>query len=213
MRINYLFLPILLLCLLLNACGILENQLNTHSVEMAKQQEQGKVPTKTTTTSHTDNNVLVKKQDINRLLQELDFLAALTLIRQEVERGASEKELQEEYLSALNGAISQGEDALTGHDPEQAGLLFRATLENLPKDAKLCRGTGLTAPLLEAKINLCADKLMEAGIIAYRTGNLNKAIEEWQRITSFHPRHQASQKAIQTANVQLANLKQIKTGQ
>jgi tetratricopeptide (TPR) repeat protein len=219
MRINYLLFPLLLLCLLLNACGFLESRLNLHPVASTKphpivKKNSEQKPAKTVRKPpRTHSKAVADKEKLNRLLEATDYLAALALIRQELGRGIGENELRVESLSAINGAISQGESALAGNNPEQAGLLFRAARDNFPETAELDRNTGLTPLELDAKINLCADKLMVAGIIAYRAGNLGKAIEQWQKIFAFQPQHQASQKAILTANIQLANLKQIETDQ
>jgi len=214
MKTNDLIYPLLLLCLLLNSCGILEHRQHLPGVAPTEPQPIRKNPIRTVTTPpRTDSRSLVQKQQINHFLAVKDFPAALILIRQEVGRGIGEKDLQEEYLSALNGAIDQGESALTLNNPQQAGQMFRAALNNFPKVAELTRSADLTPAALNEKINLCADKLMENGIIAYRVGNLSQAIEEWKKISSFYPQHQASQKAIQTANIQLVNLKRIETDQ
>ena len=214
MRKNHLIYTVFLFCLLLNSCGFLEQRLNVPTAAPAKSQPiQEKSVRTAAKPPRSDNKFLRQKQQIHHLLEGTDFLAALDLIRQEVGRGIGEKELQEEYLSALNGVIDQGEAALIEHHPEQAGLLFRAALDHFPKAAELSRNADLTPSALNVKINLCVDKLMENGIIAYRVGNLGKAIEEWQKISSFYPQHQASQKAIRTANVQLANLKKIESDQ
>ena len=44
---------------------------------------------------------------------------------------------------------------------------------------------------------------MEQGLMNYRAGKLDDAIKVWEKIIVFAPQHQASQKAIQTAFVQL----------
>ena len=214
MRKNHLIFPLFLLCLLLNSCGILEHRLSKPKAAPVESKNIKKKPVSSATKSpRADSRPLVQKQQINRLLEATDFPAALVLIRQEVGRGIGEKDLQEQYLSALNGTIDLGESALTAHHPKQAGLMFRVALNNFPKAAELTGKADLTSSALNEKINLCADKLMENGLVAYRTGNLSKAIEEWQKISSFYPQHQASQKAIQTANIQLANLKKIEIDQ
>ena len=154
-----------------------------------------------------------KKEEINLRLEAGDFPAALEEIRREAGRGTPESDLAAEILPALNGAIAQAESQLQGNNPAQAGLLYRASLDGFPRDPELAAKVKLTAPELETKIGLCADKLMEKGLSAYRIGNLNDAIEIWKQVLVFQPQHQASQNAIQTAYTQLQNLKSITADQ
>jgi hypothetical protein len=51
---------------------------------------------------------------------------------------------------------------------------------------------------------------MERGLAAYRSGDLDQAITDWKLIRAFAPEHQASRKALQTAEIQLANLKKVR---
>ena len=214
MKTNYLIFPLLLACLLLNSCDFLEHRLNRPTAVPVETRQTESKPVRTATKPPSaKSKYLEQKQHVARLLEAKDFPAALDLITREVEQGTDEKQLQKEYLSALNGAIAQGESALAEQNPQQAGLLYRAALNNFPKTAELSRNSELPPSALTEKIELCANKLMEDGLKEYRVGNLNKAIEEWQKISSFYPHHKASQKAIQTANVQLANLKKIETDQ
>ncbi|MDX2480260.1 MAG: hypothetical protein QNK24_07975 [Desulfuromusa sp.] len=153
--------------------------------------------------------LLRKKTELNNLLEKRDFLTALLAAVEGIKQGVQEEELTREYLSALNGVVEQGGLQLDANHPDQAGLLFRAALNSYPKDVELVTGAELTTEELETSIALCAKMLMERGLTAYRSGELNDAIGLWKRVLEFDPQHQASQKAIQTVSTQLTNLKKI----
>ncbi len=157
-----------------------------------------------------DIKLRAKKQEINRLLEEGEALAVLELIGQERQQGTSEKKLAVEYPLALNGVIEQGQSLLAGNRPGQAGKLFRSVLNSLPESSDLLSNVILISGELESKIELCGKQLMEQGLIVYRAGQLDDAIEVWEQILAFDTQHQAGRKAIQTAKVQLTNLKRIK---
>lgn len=146
---------------------------------------------------------------IQRQLQEEQYLAALTTIRRAREDGFSEKSLASEHLQALNATLLKAEDLMMGRECEEAGIYFRAALDGMPTDASLVGKVRLTPERIESNIEQCADRIMEKGLAAYRSGNLSEAIGLWKKTLAFYPRHGPSRKAIQTAEVQLTNLKTI----
>jgi hypothetical protein len=212
MRKMTIFSPFFLLTLLaLISCGHLDRrpQAQQASPDRAGAPEPGAKDSKVLTSEQESERLSQKKDEINRRLDAREFLAALKETKREVNRGTPEKDLAPEYLLALNGVIVLGQSQLIKDNPGQAGLLFRAGLDSFPKDPDLASAVDLTPAELEAKIEFCADKLMEKGLIAYRVGNLNDAIEVWKQAFAFHPRHQPCLNAIQTAYTQLKNLKSI----
>jgi cytochrome c-type biogenesis protein CcmH/NrfG len=50
---------------------------------------------------------------------------------------------------------------------------------------------------------------MEAGLVAYRSGEFAAAIDIWQQVLEFNPQHQAAKDSIQTTERQLVNLKAL----
>lgn len=192
----------LLIQLSLSACGILESQLTGLTIVS---EENNPVVKKT--------EEMIRRDKINQHLGRGDFRTALAMVRKDIKQGTPEKELKAEYLQALNGVIGQGQALLTKNNPEQAGLLFRTALSNFPTSAELIPNAHLSSQELHSKIKLCATHLTEKGIIAYRAGNLEEAIKVWEKILIFYPHHQASQDSIQTAHIQLTNLKKITADQ
>jgi tetratricopeptide (TPR) repeat protein len=176
-------------------------------------------PLQTSTLPNPAPTRLEKQARLHRVLQNARqnlaagrYQAALAGLRRERERGVSERALSAEYLQALNGVLSMAGQYLEREGPDQAGPLYQAALQAFPRSEALVAGAALTREQVEAHLKECADRLMESGLKAYRSGDLENAIRIWKQIEAFCPGHKASRKALQTAEVQLANLHKIKDG-
>ncbi len=141
-----------------------------------------------------------------------DPVAALSAILEEVASGTPENQLATEYRKALEEITRRAEALLTSASHQEAGVYLRAAIDGYPRQADVARQAPLTKEQLRAKRNACADRMMENGLLAYRSGDLDKAIGIWKKIHLFHPKHEPSQQAIRTANLQLANLKTLGSG-
>jgi tetratricopeptide (TPR) repeat protein len=153
-----------------------------------------------------------KTDAIRRHMQKKDYTAALKRIRRAVAAGTEEKELAPLYLQALHAVIKKGEARLAENAPAEAGLFFRAALDGYPECPALASKAALPKSALASRISCCADRIMEKGLLVYREGNLDRAIELWKEILAFAPDHQASRSAIRTAATQRANLERIDGG-
>lgn len=156
-----------------------------------------------------ENRDLLKKQAIDLQLEQGDVLAALKWVDPYLRQGTCGKSLSDAYLRALNHAILKGRSRLAENRPEEAGQLFRAASESFPKNSDLALKVLMTPAELDGRISFCADQLMEQGLMEYRQGRLEDAINIWEKIAVFAPGHQASRNAIRTAYTQLTNLKKI----
>ena len=147
------------------------------------------------------------RQKIRQQLAADNYPAALALV---LGSGLSEEEVAEEHGRALKGVLKQAEGYLEKDLPEKAGPLYRAALDGYPATPAVAAKAGTRPAGITAGIETCADQLLERGLAAYRNGNLDQAITDWKLIRDFAPQHQASRKALQTAEVQLANLKKVR---
>lgn len=150
------------------------------------------------------------RQEIGQQLASENYRSALEMVRKEVRGGVPEAALAEEYGRALNGVLSTAERYRTGGMPEKAGELFRLAHEKFPETATVSKRVSLTSPEIKVRIEACADQLMERGLVAYRGGDLDGAIKTWKMIHTFDPRHQASRKALETAEIQRVNLEKVR---
>lgn len=152
----------------------------------------------------------VRTQEIAGYLESGDYRSALELIRAEIGRGVRETDLANEYEKAANGVINSAELSLEKGRPAQAGELYRLVHEWFPKSEAVSQRVELTRDDLMSRIDGCADELMDRGLVAYRGGNLDSAIESWKMIATFNPWHQESRRAIETAEVQRVNLEKVR---
>jgi tetratricopeptide (TPR) repeat protein len=150
------------------------------------------------------------RQKIRQLLAADSYPAALALV---LSSGLSETELAEEYGLALKGLLKKADVYREKDLPEKAGPLYRAALDGYPATPAVAAKAGTRPAGITAGIETCADQLLERGLAAYRSGDLDQAIRTWKLIHVFAPQHQASRKALQTAEVQLANLKKVRAEQ
>lgn len=147
------------------------------------------------------------RQKIRQHLAAGNHPAALALV---MSSGFSKTELAEEYGLALKGLLKQAEGYLEKDLPEKAGPLYRAALDGYPATPAVAAKAGMNPAGIAAGIGTCADQLLERGLAAYRNGDLDQAIRTWKLIHVFAPQHQPSRKALQTAEIQLANLKKVR---
>lgn len=133
----------------------------------------------------------------------------MTLIRSEIRKGMDEQDLAREYLQAVDGSLVQAQTLMEQANYPAAALLFKSVLDNSPRNPALQQKIAVSPAQLAEKIAICTAKLMDAGLVAYRSGELGAAIDIWQQVLSFNPQHQAAKKSIQTAQLQLSNLKNL----
>ncbi len=156
----------------------------------------------------TQDNTRVQQQ-ARQLLVEQDYLGTIKLIQNEIGKGIDEQFLAEEYLQAVNNGLDQANTLMEqGHYPK-AALLLKAVQDSYPQSLKLQRQVASSPAQLTNKINICTEKLMEAGLVAYRSGEFATAIDVWEQILAFNPNHQAAQDSVQTTQLQLSNLESM----
>lgn len=143
------------------------------------------------------------------LVRKKSYANTLDGIMNEVDGGRKEVSFGDEYVAALNGRIAEGKRRMKGEDFESSGLLFRSVIEMYPKGKGLRTKVNEKPVQLVAYINLISEKLMEDGMSHYREGNLGNAIRTWRKILNFNPNYPEAVKAIETATVQLKNLKSL----
>lgn len=144
------------------------------------------------------------------LLDKQEYAAAVDFIRDAILKGAGEQALGEEYLEATNSSLAQADSLIKAADYAAAALLFKTVLDGYPQTPDLQQRVTLTRTQIADRLNSCAERLMEAGLVAYRAGEFDRSIDIWQQILVFDPQHQAALDAIETTRQQLSRLKSLK---
>ena len=145
-----------------------------------------------------------RRQRAIDLIEKKEYLLALNFINHERRR-----DLDQEYIVAINGLIASGEESFQRENYGEAGLSFRKVLENYPSRKFLRARVERPREWLESRITTFSERLMIQGLSEYREGNLAAAIETWKKILRFNSGYQPAKKAIETTEVQLKNLRSI----
>jgi tetratricopeptide (TPR) repeat protein len=155
---------------------------------------------------------LQTRKRIEALIREENYSGALELIRAEGKRDESDTAYAEEFGESLNGLAEKAMQYFSEEDYESAGITLRLALDSYPPGARKPDSLRHSAEDLRALARVCAEKLKEAGLREYRDGNLGNAIALWRKILSFSNEGASTiKKMIETATLQLKNLKELKT--
>jgi tetratricopeptide (TPR) repeat protein len=205
MRWCFHLLPALVL-LTLTACG------PTEFFGRSSTPRKSLLPGKTENPSSSPSSLSVTLQPkIHLELEAENYCSALNLVRKAIKRGVPETALADEYGQAIDGILIEARQYQQDGLPEKAGELFRTAHDGFPETEEVAEKVSVTPSAISARIEECAEKLMERGLVAYRSGDLDEAIRIWKMIHTFNPRHQASLKALETAEIQLSNLEKVST--
>jgi tetratricopeptide (TPR) repeat protein len=146
---------------------------------------------------------------VAQLVNDRKYAEALSLIGNEVKGGRSERSFGNLYVASVNGLAGKAVVLLRSGEYGPAGIAFRKVLDHYPTDGGLLSEMDYSSVEVISFMNVCSDKIMEKGLMEYRKGNLGNAISLWQDILKFDPDHEEATRAIDTATVQLNNLKKI----
>lgn len=156
-----------------------------------------------------DQQQSILRRKVTALLEKKSYRRAIELMSSRNQPGSPAAGMEREYLTAINGMIATGEEALSHGDYAAAGQAFRAVFDFYPVKTSL-RGRVKRDPAqLRKQLDVCTDGLMEQGLMEYRSGNLQNAIRIWKGILVFDDGHQDALKAIETATVQLLELQNM----
>jgi hypothetical protein len=161
-----------------------------------------------------DQQQAILRKKVALLLEKKSYRRAIELMSDRKHPGSPAAGLEKEYLLAINGLIAAGEEALSHGDYTVAGQSFRLALDSYPGQPALRGKVRRNQPQLRKQLEICANRLLEQGLMAYRSDNLDNAIRKWKEIVVFDPGHKEALKAIETATVQLRVLQDMeKPGQ
>jgi tetratricopeptide (TPR) repeat protein len=138
-----------------------------------------------------------------------DYSEALKLITKGIKMGQPEVFYQKEYVRAINGLTREGTDRFEAGLYWPAGRSFHLALEHYPKEAEVREGIARSPEKIRTYIEECSVKLMEAGLLRYREGDLDGAVAVWEKIILFNPGYEEARQALETARLQLEKLKAL----
>ncbi len=92
---------------------------------------------------------------------------------------------------------------------DKAAEILVLVQQNYPSKPDLQQDITESTEQVQEKIDGCADKLMEKGLVAYRSGEFATAIDIWEQVLAINPGHPAAQNSIQTTQLQISKLKNM----
>lgn len=207
-RILFYTLTALLTLSTLTACGVLPLETKPATKKQDVQ------------TSIEKSSREKEKQKIERVrekaqlyLTDKDYTGAIDFIQSEISKGIDEQLLAKEYLQAFNGSMHQADTLMAQGQYSQAALLYKKLQDSLPASKVLQKNIAALPAQFKEQIDICTEKLMEQGLLAYRSGEFTTAITIWEQVLEFNPQHQPAQDSIQTTKRQLSNLESIENNQ
>jgi tetratricopeptide (TPR) repeat protein len=152
------------------------------------------------------------KGRIAALVEARNYSGALELMAAESDDFEPDVAFPTEFGKALNGLAEKGVQYYSEEDYASAGITLRQALDNYPSGAGQPPGLRHSAEEINALVKACAERLREEGFREYRNGNLGNAIAHWRRILFFSKEDATTiNKMIETATVQLKNLRKLET--
>ena len=149
------------------------------------------------------------RERVAQLVVNEKYADALSLIGSEVKEGRKERTFGDLYVRSVNGLSNKAITLSDAGDYGPAGIAFRKVLDHMPTNGDLLSKIEYSSLEIISYMNVCSERLMEKGIMEYRKGNLGNAVSLWQDILKFDADHEETSKAIDTATIQLNNLKKI----
>ena len=119
-------------------------------------------------------------------------------------------DLLDAYRSALESIKAEADRAYENQEYAKAGERYNALVKSGFEKRRLHGEISFDDEHLAMKIKACSKMLIEDGIMRYRAGDLQQAIEIWKKILVFNPTDREAKTSIDRATAQLQNLKQIK---
>ncbi|GBD99666.1 hypothetical protein BMS3Abin07_01705 [bacterium BMS3Abin07] len=149
------------------------------------------------------------RRKVERLLGKMDYEGALVLIKRATRDGKPEIFFGDSYVKAIEGISKKGIKYYNSEKYMSAGKTLRRAVSFMPADKKILAEIKYSSEDLELFIEDSSAHLMDRGFKEYRKGNLGYAVSVWKGILEFNPDYKDAIKAIDTATVQMKNLKKI----
>lgn len=154
----------------------------------------------------TEQQVKAARQGIEKALLANELELAQKHIYGSHLKQVTKSRLADLSTTVINRLLVAAESAKRSKLIEEAGWKFMLAKQIYPSDNA---PIDLTLEEIDKNIQECADTLMDDGLIAYRSGDLEDAINIWAKIDRFMPEHPSSHIARNTARQQLHNLEKL----
>src|SRR5512143_455124 len=141
-------------------------------------------------------------------IAEGDFKSALDLHKIASEKHPGDEAFEKGYLATVENIKKAADTSFDQYDFAQAGKAYYLLLKSVPHSNGFAAGLSFTKKSLTARLDECREALSQQALRQYRSGNIGNAISLWKSILTFDPGNRSVKKFIDTATIQLKNLKQ-----
>jgi tetratricopeptide (TPR) repeat protein len=118
--------------------------------------------------------------------------------------------LRQGYTRMGEQVVLAADTAYQKQDFAEAGSIYRALFESGITTRDFAQSLTFDDDYLDKQIKACSKTLMEIGLMKYREEKLVEAIAVWKKILAFDLDNKNVRSAIDTATVQLQQLKNLK---
>jgi tetratricopeptide (TPR) repeat protein len=112
------------------------------------------------------------------------------------------------YIDSLETMASRAAQAFQEQDFGLAGRLYAVLEKNYGGFEPYRKALSFSRADLADKLDECKRALYTSGLLAYRDGNLDRAIALWEDLLAIDPQNTGIQDALQTAKRQQRNLRE-----
>lgn len=109
----------------------------------------------------------------------------------------------------MNAGINQADFYVKSASYDYAAELLKAIKDYYPAKDSLQQQLTRTSSQVTESLDICIQKMMDEGLLAYRSDDFQKAIALWEKILIIDPQHAAAQNSLQTTRMQLSKLKDL----
>jgi tetratricopeptide (TPR) repeat protein len=145
-----------------------------------------------------------------RYIVQGDFKKALDLSAADCRNNPMDQRLLANYRQTIEDVRYAADEAFGREDFALSGRAYYELLKYYPQYQKLNWKLSFDKEFLHTRLKDCGSHLSQRALAEYRKGDLAEAISLWKSILAFDPQNAGIKKAINTATIQLKNLKQNK---
>jgi tetratricopeptide (TPR) repeat protein len=139
-----------------------------------------------------------------------DYKKALDLSAAACRNNPADQGLLANYHQTIEDVRHAADVAFGREDFASSGRAYYVLLKSYPHYQKLNLEVSFDKEFLRARLKNCRAQLSRRALAEYRKGDLAEAISLWKSILAFDPQNAGIKKAVNTATIQLKNLKQNK---
>ncbi len=190
-------LTALLLLTIFTACGLRPQAIKEPSSQ-----------TSTQPTEPAESVTVQAEQKVDLLLEQQAYAEAISYAAESINQNQAAR-LAKPLVKAINAGLNQSGLLMQSGHFEQAARLLKTIKTNYPMDATRQQQVSKTSAQVDNDFTLSTQKMMDAGLIAYRAGDFPTAIDIWENILAIDPDHAAAQNSLETTLIQLSKLKDL----